>query len=98
MNPPHSVADSLRRKFEAAFHPLALDIEDESARHAGHAGAQPGGQTHFRVRIVSAAFAGLSRVARQRLVYAEAADDIAAGLHALALSTLTPEEAQRQKP
>jgi BolA protein len=95
MSPQSSVAGALRRKFEAAFHPLLLDIADESARHAGHAGAQPGGETHFRVRIVSAAFQGLSRVERQRLVYAAAADEIAAGLHALALSTQTPEEAAK---
>jgi len=89
------VASSLRTKLMNAFAPVSLDIEDESARHAGHAGARPGGETHFRVRIVSPAFAGLSRVERQRKVYQALADDIAGGVHALALTTLTPEEAAR---
>jgi BolA protein len=89
------VASALREKLQAAFGPAELVIEDESARHAGHAGARAGGESHFRVRIVSPAFAGLSRVERQRRVYAALADEIAAGLHALALTTLTPEEAGR---
>jgi BolA protein len=87
----------LRRKLEAAFAPSSLDIADESARHAGHAGAAPGGETHFRIRIVSETFTGLSRVERQRKVYAALADEIAGGVHALALSTLTPNEAQGNK-
>ena len=88
-----AMADRLRRKLEAALHPSSLSIVDESARHAGHAGAREGGETHFRVRIVSVQFVGLSRVERQRRVYAAVADEIAAGVHALALMTLTPEEA-----
>jgi BolA protein len=95
MNGSGPVANALREKLVAAFAPLALAIEDESARHAGHSGAREGGESHFRVRIVSAAFAGLSRVERQRLVYAAVAAEIAGGLHALALTTLTPEEAAR---
>jgi len=90
------VAEQLRRKFQAAFAPVELVVQDESALHAGHAGAREGGQSHFRVRIVSAAFAGLSRVERQRRVYAAASDEFAAGLHALALVSLTPEEAARR--
>jgi len=89
------VANSLREKLEAAFAPEMLAIEDESSRHAGHSGAREGGESHFRVRIVSAAFRGVSRVERQRRVYAAVAEEIDAGLHALALTTLTPEEAQR---
>jgi BolA protein len=89
------VENAIREKLQASFAPAELDIEDESAKHAGHAGARPGGETHFRVRIVSSAFEGLSRVARQRLVYARLADEFAAGVHALALQTLTPEEAGR---
>lgn len=95
MTASRPLAETLRHKFQAAFSPVELVIEDESARHAGHSGARPGGESHFRVRIVSAAFAGLSRVERQRQVYAAAADEIAAGLHALALTTLTPEEARK---
>src|SRR5690242_9845224 len=96
MNKLRPIADSLRKKFETAFAPVELTIEDESARHAGHSGARDGGESHFRVRIVSASFAGLSRVERQRRVYAVAADEIAAGLHALALTTLTPDEAAKR--
>jgi len=84
---------AIRAKLDTGFSPLTLEIEDESAKHAGHAGARPGGETHFKVRIVSAEFRGLTRVARQRLVYARLADEFAAGVHALALQTLTPEEA-----
>jgi BolA protein len=87
------VAARLRSKLEAAFQPIELVINDESARHAGHSGAREGGQSHFRVRIVSAAFFGLSRVERQRRVYQTVAEEIADGLHALALTTLTPQEA-----
>ena len=87
-----SVADTMRRKLTERFDPRRLDIVDDSARHAGHAGAQPGGETHFDVTIVSDAFAGIGRVARQRLVYETLADELAGGVHALALRTLTPEE------
>jgi BolA protein len=96
MNHSRPVQERLRQKFQAAFTPVELVIEDESARHAGHSGAREGGESHFKVRIVSASFAGLSRVERQRRVYAAAADEIAAGLHALALTTLTPEEAEKK--
>src|ERR1051326_3454952 len=96
MNHSRPIQESLRRKFQAAFSPVELVIDDESARHAGHSGAREGGESHFNVRIVSASFAGLSRVERQRRVYAAAADEIAAGLHALALTTLTPEEAAKK--
>ena len=94
MDPSGPVAKKLREKLESAFAPLALAIEDESSRHSGHSGAREGGESHFRVRIVSAAFKGLTRVERQRRVYAVVADEMDAGLHALALTTLTPEEAK----
>ena len=90
------VEDSIRAKLAAAFSPLELSVEDESARHVGHAGAREGGESHFRVHIVSQEFAGLSRVARQRKVYGLLAGEFAAGLHALALTTLTPDEAKRK--
>jgi BolA protein len=95
MTPSGPVAQALRSKLEAAFAPEALVIEDESSRHAGHSGEREGGESHFRIRIVSASFQGVSRVERQRRVYAAVADEIAAGLHALALNTLTPDEAGR---
>ena len=88
-----NMTSRLRAKLEAALSPLALDIEDESAKHAGHAGAREGGETHYRIRIVSESFAGLSRVQRQRKVYAAVAEELAERVHALSLVTLTPEEA-----
>ena len=63
-----SVADTIHRKLTDRFAPVGLHIVDDSHRHAGHTGARPGGETHFAVTIVSAAFTGQSRVARQRLV------------------------------
>lgn len=87
-----AVAEAIRRKLTEDLAPTRLDIVDESHRHAGHAGARPEGETHFSVTIVSAAFAGHSRVARQRLVYRTLAEELATHVHALSLTTLTPEE------
>ena len=75
-----------------ALDPAALDVVDESDRHAGHAGAREGGGTHYRVRIVSAKFEGLSRVERHRLVYDLLPAEFADGLHALALDAKAPGE------
>jgi len=86
------VAERIRAKLTQALAPSAIVIEDESHRHAGHAGARPGGETHFRVEIVSSAFTGKSRVERQRLVYAALAGELANQIHALSLITRTPEE------
>ena len=86
------VRAAIRRRLSAALAPSRLDIVDDSARHAGHAGARPQGESHFNVEIVSARFAGLSRVARQRLVYEALADELRTDIHALALRTLTPDE------
>jgi len=72
--------------------PQRFDIVDESDRHAGHGGARPGGGTHYRVRIVSGKFYGLSRVQRHRLVYALLPAEFADGLHALALDAKAPGE------
>ena len=88
-----TMAETIREKLTAAFVPLALDVEDESARHEGHAGTRPGGETHFNVRIVSNAFEGVSRVERQRRVYAVLAEELKARVHAFSLTTLTPAEA-----
>jgi BolA family transcriptional regulator, general stress-responsive regulator len=79
-----------------AFAPRHLTVEDESALHAGHAGAAAGGG-HFRVLIVSDSFRGQSPVGRQRAVYAALGDAMKTQIHALALRTLTPEEWQRQR-
>jgi BolA family transcriptional regulator, general stress-responsive regulator len=91
---PHGVsADDLRDVLQAALQPSALTVNDDSHLHAGHAGAREG--RHFSVRVVSAAFDGLSRVARHRLVYDAARPLIARGIHALAIDARTPDEALR---
>jgi BolA protein len=88
------VAESIRTKLTAALQPTRLAIRDDSHRHAGHAGARPEGETHFHVEVVSAAFAGQNRIARQRRVYGLLAEELAGPVHALALTTLTPDEDQ----
>jgi BolA protein len=90
-----SVADTIRTKLTERLAPIRLDIIDESYRHAGHEGAQPGGETHFSVTIVSAAFVGHTRVARQRLVYQTLTEELATRVHALSLTTLAPNEDNR---
>jgi BolA protein len=90
-----SIADTIRRKLTERLQPTRLEVEDESHRHIGHEGAQPGGETHFAVTIVSAAFTGQGRVARQRLVYETLADELATRIHALSLTTLAPGEDAR---
>jgi len=87
-----TVAETIRDKLTGRFAPSRLVILDESHRHAGHAGARPEGETHFAVTIVAPAFAGLNRVARQRLVYETLADELATRIHALSLTTLAPDE------
>lgn len=87
-----SRAERIRTALEAAFAPAEVTVTDDSARHAGHAGARPGGETHYSVAVVSPAFAGQSRVARSRAVHEALAGEFTTGLHALALRLLTPEE------
>jgi BolA protein len=87
-----SVADDIRRKLVEAFRPSEIHVEDESARHAGHAGARPGGETHFRVRIVAPAFVDVSRVARQRKIYEVLSDEMRAQIHALSIDARAPGE------
>ncbi|MBF0306764.1 MAG: BolA family transcriptional regulator, partial [Alphaproteobacteria bacterium] len=81
-----------------ALAPQSLDVVDQSHRHAGHAGANPLGESHFHVHIVSQAFVGKSRVERQRMVHAVLADELSGRVHALSLATLTPEEAAAVRP
>ena len=88
-----SVREAIESKLAAALAPERIEVVDESHLHAGHAGARPGGDSHFRVTVVARAFAGKSRIERQRLVNGVLAEEFARGLHALALTTLTPEEA-----
>lgn len=88
-----SRASRIETQLRAALSPVAMSLEDESAKHVGHAGARPGGETHYRLTLVSAAFDGLSRVARQRLVYGALREEFDTGLHALSLDLRTPSEA-----
>ncbi len=84
--------ERVRAALAAAFTPSHLDVVDDSAQHAGHAGAAAAGETHYTVRMVSAAFAGQTRVARSRTVHALLQDEFASGLHALSLMLRTPGE------
>ncbi len=86
------VAETIEKKLTRAFTPKHLDIEDQSHLHVGHAGAREGGQSHFKVEIVADAFAGKSRLERQRMIYAVLADEIEGPVHALSLSARTPSE------
>jgi BolA protein len=90
-----SVAETIRAKLTAALTPERLEIVDESDQHAGHAGAREGGESHFRLLIVAGAFAGKSRVERQRMIYGLLAEEMSGPVHALALTTRSPEESSR---
>lgn len=85
--------ERLHNLLSARFAPDFLRISDDSAQHAGHAGAAPGGQTHYTVEMIASEFAGKSRLARQRSVHEAVAEEFAAGLHALALRLRAPGEA-----
>ena len=83
--------DLLTRALIEQLEPVALELVDDSAAHAGHAGAREG--SHFNLRIVSARFAGLPRISRHRLVYDALRPWMAEGIHALAIDARTPDEA-----
>jgi BolA protein len=93
MLPMGAIAEVIRDKLIEAFRPSRLEVEDDSARHAGHAGARAGGESHFNVLIESTAFAGTPKVARQRMVYRALADELAGPVHALSVRALAPGEA-----
>lgn len=86
-------ARTIRSKLAEAFAPQSLEIVDDSARHAGHVGSRPGGETHFHLVIVAAAFEGLSRVERQRRINRALAEELAGPVHALSIRALAPGEA-----
>jgi BolA protein len=86
-------ARTIRSKLAEAFTPQTLEIVDDSARHAGHAGSRPGGETHFNLVIVAAAFEGLGRVERQRRINRVLAEELAGPVHALSIRALAPGEA-----
>ncbi len=92
------IATIIRKKLTDALHPTLLEIEDDSARHAGHhheggMDARPGGESHFNLTVVSDAFEGQTRVARQRTINALLAAELAGPVHALSIRALTPAEA-----
>ncbi|WP_421991088.1 BolA family protein [Roseococcus sp.] len=85
-------ADRIRSALAAQFAPVRVEVVDDSAKHAGHAGAAPGGQTHYSVLLVSEIFTGMNRVARSRAVHAALEAEFSGGLHALALTLRAPSE------
>ncbi len=92
------IATIIREKLTMALNPLRLDIEDDSARHAGHhheggMDAKPGGESHFNLTVVSSAFEGQTRLARQRRVNGLLAAELAGPIHALSIRAMTPKEA-----
>ena len=87
-----NVASQIEEKLKAALAPDYLEVIDESFLHAGHAGARPEGETHFRVIVVAAAFEGVSRLERQRHVMDVLSDELNGPVHALAIRARTPEE------
>ncbi len=87
-----SMAERIEAKLRESFAPERLEIVDESHKHEGHAGWREGGETHFHVTVISEAFAGQSRLERQRAVYAALADQLAGGVHALQITARAPGE------
>ena len=94
---PTPVADAIRQRLTATLAPSRLDLIDESARHAGHAGTRAEGESHFRLVIVSARFAGKDRLERQRMVFAALGDLMQTEIHALTITALAPGEARAQR-
>jgi BolA protein len=91
------IAKQIRARL-AGLEPQRLELVDESTRHAGHAGARPEGESHFRLLIVAHVFSGRSRIERQRMVYAALGDLLRTDVHALSITALTPvEDAARQE-
>ena len=86
--------DIITEKLTEAFKPQSLRVEDESHKHEGHAGHRPGGETHFRVYIVSPAFEGKSRIERHRMVNTTLEVELKGSVHALAIRAQTPGEKQ----
>ncbi len=86
-------AERIHTLLLSAFAAAEAVLQDDSHQHAGHAGARPGGETHYSLRLVTPDFRGMNRVARSRAVHAALAPEFAGGLHALSLRLLTPEEA-----
>ncbi|MGH6825882.1 BolA family protein [Methyloceanibacter sp.] len=86
------IEESIREKLKGAFAPAEIEVVNDSHGHAGHHASPGTGESHFSVTVVSAVFAGKSRLERHRMVNAALAEELAGGVHALAVSALTPEE------
>lgn len=89
--------ERISQKLAQGLQPSALQVLNESAKHAGHAGDDGSGESHFRVTVVSSAFEGKSRIERQRMIHDLLADELAHGIHALSLKALTADEYDRVK-
>ena len=87
-----TVRERIEMRLNAALDPSDLAVTDDSHLHAGHAGARPGGESHFTVEIVSARFAGLNRVARHRLVNEVLSEELRGPVHALVIRAKAPDE------
>jgi BolA protein len=87
--------DRIREKLAHGLQPLRLDVVNESGHHAGHAGDDGSGESHFRVMIVSSEFSGKNKIERQRIVYGLLAEEISHSIHALSIKAMTPEEYNR---
>jgi stress-induced morphogen len=92
-----SVERDIRNKLTEAFAPAALEVVNDSHRHAGHAGSPGTGESHFTIKVVSAAFAGKSRLERHRMVNQALAAELAGKIHALAVTALAPDETSRSR-
>jgi BolA protein len=84
--------EAIHDKLTLAFAPTRLEIQDDSSRHAGHAGSSASGESHFNVVIEAQAFEGAPKVARQRMVYRALAEELAGPLHALSVKAFAPGE------
>ena len=91
-----SMSETIKRKLSEHLDPQSVKVIDESHHHAGHAGAPAGGESHFRIEIISEAFKDLNRISRQRLVYQILNDELSGSVHALELATKTPDEAMAE--
>jgi BolA family transcriptional regulator, general stress-responsive regulator len=90
--PCMTTQQTITNKLREAFFPESLEVQDESHLHEGHAGHRPGGETHFRVYIVSQAFEGKSRIERHRMINATLSSELAGSVHALAIHAKSPGE------
>jgi BolA protein len=91
------VAKTIIQTLTTTFPNADIRLEDQSHLHAGHAGARPEGETHFKVTAITSAFAGVSRVDRHRMINAALKDQLASRVHALAIDALTPDEAKSRE-